>query len=164
MGVLFIFIMCAYSKVSFANVVLDPQFSDYETNVSSGPFAKKVYFDIEQQSFSKKWKERIQLELNKPVNFDGHYRIYTFSGGYESECPNEAWVCGWVIDKFTGKVVSKLPKDIDGSSIYASVGDNGTPVGYPFEIDFYKDSTMIIVTGQAISLIQALIVVLYVNQ
>lgn len=31
------------------------------------------------------------------------------------------------------------------------MSDNGTPVGLPFEIDTYKNSSMIAITGQSIS-------------
>lgn len=146
----FMVFVFVYSVLTFANDPSNPQFSDYQTAVSSGPFAKKAHFNGEQQTYSQDWKQSIQHELNKPVNFAGHYRLYTAAGGRGSECANEAWICGWVIDKFTGKIVSKLPKDTDGSSVYASTGDNGTPVGYPFESDAYKDSTMVVITGQAI--------------
>lgn len=150
MKYVFMVFISAYSILTFANDPSNPQFSDYQIAVSLGPFARKVHFDSEQKTYSKDWKKSILDELNRPVNFAGHYRLYTATGGRGSECANAAWVCGWVIDKLTGKIVSKLPKDTDGSSIYASVGDNGTPVGYPFEIYLYKDSTMVVITGQAI--------------
>lgn len=140
----------AYSITSNAEDVTDPQFSDYQTKVSTGPFAKKIILSNQQKEFSPNWKKAVQSELNKPVNFAGHYRLYTNFGGQGKECFRDSWVCGWVIDKFSGEIVSNLPKDDDGSDIYAGTGDNGTPVGIPFEIDAYKDSSMVVITGQAI--------------
>ena len=142
-------LVATYTIFSAASDSSDPQFLDYQTAVSSGPFSKKVQLNSEQRTYSLNWKESIQSELNKQVNFSGHYRLFTAVGGKGKECSNEAWVCGWVIDKITGRIVSS---DNDGSNVYASVGDNGTPVGYPFEVDAYKDSSMIVITGQAIPL------------
>jgi len=136
--------------ISNAEDISDPQFSDYQTMVGKGPFAKKIIIGSREKSFSSNWQKKVQEELKKPVNFAGHYRLYTTFGGQGIECSKEGWLCGWVIDKNSGKIVSQLPKDERGSNIYASIGDNGTPVGHPFEIDAYKDSTMVIVTGQVI--------------
>jgi len=146
----FMGVICTYSVLALANKTSNPQFSGFQINVSTGSFAANMHFEREQQLYSQTWKQSIQHELNKPVNFAGHYRIYTTVGGHGNECQNEAWVCGWIIDKFTGEIVSRLPKDTNGSSVYANVGNNGTPVGYPFKIDAYKDSTMVVITGQSI--------------
>ncbi|MGV3345339.1 hypothetical protein ACGVWS_06185 [Enterobacteriaceae bacterium LUAb1] len=143
-------LIATYTIFSAASDSSDPQFSDYQTVVSSGPFSNKIHLNSKQQTYSLNWKQSIQSELSKQVNFSGHYRLFTTVGGKGKECSNEAWVCGWVIDKITGEVVSALPGDNDGSHGYASVGDNGTPVGYPFEVDAYKDSSMMVITDQAI--------------
>jgi len=90
-----------------------------------------------------------QEELNKPVNFAGNYRLYTAFGGHGKECCRDNWVCGWVIDKLTGKIESELPYD-DGRNVYADIGDNGTPIGIAFEINAYKNSTLAVITGQTI--------------
>ena len=150
-----IVLIALISMMSFtlnANNDINPQFSDYQTSVYSGPFATNITLSKEQEVFSERWKKSIRKELNKPVNFAGRYRVYFMTGGYGKECLNESWICGWVIDKVTGQIVSGLPQDDDGSNTYASIGDNGTPVGLPFEIDAYKDSAMMLITGQAIPL------------
>lgn len=135
---------------SFSQKNSNPQFSDYQVDVSQGPFERKPKFNYEQEGYSMRWKKTMQDQLSKPVNFAGHFRIYTEFGGYGKECLRDNWVCGWVIDKHTGKVVASLPTDDSGSNIYADVSDNGTPVGLPFEVDAYNNSSMIAVTGQAI--------------
>lgn len=81
----------------------------------------------------------MDIQLDKSINFSGHYILYTSFGGHGKECERDNWVCGWVIDKLTGKVESELPKD-----------DNDTPVGLPFEVNAYKDSSMLLITGQSI--------------
>lgn len=130
--------------------VSNPQFSDYQVSVSNGPFEKNIHFNKEQESYSSYWKSAMQEQLNNPVNFAGHFRIYTAFGGHGKECVRDNWVCGWVIDKQTGKIVATLPADDNGSNNYADIADNGTPVGLPFEIDTYKNSSMIAITGQSI--------------
>ncbi len=94
----------------------------------------------------------MQKQLSEPVNFAGHFRIHTEFCGSGVECLRKNWVCGWVIDKRTGEIVATLPPDNNGSMIYADIGDNNTPMGLPFEIDAYKDSSMIAITGQSIPL------------
>lgn len=148
----FIIIFTTHAIVSLANDQSNPQFSDFQSTVSLGPFANEIHLTSKQETYSASWKNSVRSELVEPANLAGHYRIFTLPGGKGIECLNEAWVCGWVIDKITGRIVSELPKDNNGSDIYASIGDNGTPVGYPFELDTYNDSSMIIITGQAIPL------------
>lgn len=133
-----------------ANGMVNPQFSDFIVEVSNGPFAKKIVLSKTQEGYSNFWKLEIDNQLKKPINFSGHYILYTSYGGHGAECKSEGWVCGWLIDKLTGKIVSELPKDDNGSSVYASLSDNGTPIGLPFEVDSYKDSSMIAIIGQSI--------------
>lgn len=149
-ALLILFFSATYSFIVNSEVSFDPQFSNFEVKVKSGPYAKNILLNSEQENFSSKCKRAMQEQLYKPVNFSGHYRLYIAFGGQGIECMKDNWVCGWVIDKLTGKVVSGLPKDDNGSNVYADVGDNGTPVGLIFEIDAYKDSTMLIITGQSI--------------
>ncbi len=132
--------------------VFNPQFSDYQVEVSKGPFEKKVIINKEQEGYSAQWKRNMIKQLNAPVNFAGHFRIYTEVGGHGKECLRDNWVCGWVIDKLTGKIAASLPVDGNGSNRYAEVADNGTPIGLPFEMDAYKNSSMIAITGQSIPL------------
>jgi hypothetical protein len=149
-ALLILFLSATYSVIVNSKVSFDPQFYNFEVKVKNGPYAKNILLNSEQEKFSTKWKRAMQEQLDKPVNFSGHYRLHTAFGGQGMECMKDNWVCGWVIDKLTGKVVSELPKDDNGSNIYVDVGDNGTPMGLPFEIDAYKDSTMLVITGQAI--------------
>ncbi len=132
--------------------VSNPQFSDYQVEVSKGPFRKKIFINKEQEGYSAHWKRNMQKQLNSPINYAGHFRIYTQFGGHGKECLRDYWVCGWVIDKLTGKIVATLPVDDNGSNHYAGVADNGTPVGLPFEMDAYRNSSMIAITGQSIPL------------
>ncbi|EHI7918817.1 hypothetical protein J9M50_004815, partial [Salmonella enterica] len=89
----------------------NPQFSDYPVAVSTGPFAKNIALSAEQQSYTNKWKQTMQRELAKPVNFAGHYRLYlSWNGELPKECGDNRWVCGWVIDKTSGEIVSELPE------------------------------------------------------
>ncbi|EOV0836714.1 hypothetical protein ACOHOT_004154, partial [Cronobacter sakazakii] len=112
--------------------ILNPQFSDYLVSVSNGPFESKIHFNQVQETYSEYWKSIMQEQLNKPVNFAGHFRIYTTLGGHGRECAHSNWVCGWVIDKKTGEVVATLPADINGNNSYYEISDNGTSVGLPF--------------------------------
>ncbi|EFA5471261.1 TPA: hypothetical protein SHY07_005221 [Escherichia coli] len=147
-----LFVSCMLlSFVAYSQDSSNPQFSDYLVPVSNGPFEKNIHFNKEQENYSQHWKNAVQEELKKPVNFAGHFRIYTAFGGHGKECLRDNWVCGWVIDKLSGEVVATLPSDNNGSYNYADVSDNGTPVGLPFEIDTYKNSSMIAITGQSIS-------------
>ncbi|WP_421356280.1 hypothetical protein [Pseudocitrobacter faecalis] len=148
----FIFIIIFTSFYTSPREILNPQFSDYQVEISKGPFKKNIIFSNTQNKYSMYWKENIQKQLNYPVNFAGHFRIYTAFGGHGIECLRDNWVCGWVIDKHTGKIVASLPQDNNGSNRYADITDNGTPVGLPFEIVTYKDSSMIVITGQVIPL------------
>ena len=94
--------------------------------------------------------KNMDIQIDQSINFSGHYILYTSFGGHGKECERDNWVCGWVIDKLTGKVESELPKDDNGSNIYADIGDNDTPIGLPFEVNAYKDSSMLLITGQSI--------------
>ncbi|MTH48293.1 hypothetical protein [Intestinirhabdus alba] len=138
------------SSKSSANNIPNPQFSDYQVPVSQGPFEEKLHLTKLQGKYSLYWKNKTQEQLTRSVNFAGHYRIYTIFGGHGEECKNDNWVCGWVLDKQTGKVVATLPADDNGSSIYADIADNGTPTGLPFQMDAFKNSSMIAITGQSI--------------
>ena len=144
-----ILLIFTYPFIANSNSATNPQFSDFQIEVSTGPFATTILLSNQQEKFSTQWKNTMQEELNKPVNFAGHYRLYTAFGGHGKECSRDNWVCGWVIDKLTGKIESELPYD-GGSNVYADIGDNGTPVGIAFEINAYKNSTLAVITGQAI--------------
>ena len=92
----------------------------------------------------------MQQELVKPVNFAGHYRLYLSKNGeLPKECGDDRWVCGWIIDKTTGQVMSELP-EFNGNHAYYSYHDNGTPVSEDFAPDFYPDSTMLWMNGDTV--------------
>ncbi|WP_158698732.1 hypothetical protein [Cronobacter dublinensis] len=125
----------------------NPQFSDYSVAISSGPFTDNIVLASNQQRFTDKWKHIMQRELLKKVNFAGHYRFYlSWNGELPQECGDERWVCGWVIDKTTGKIVSELP-EFNGNHAYLSYHANGTPVPEAFEPAFYPQSTMLWING-----------------
>lgn len=125
----------------------NPQFSDYSVAVSTGPFAKKIALSTDQQSYTDKWKQTMQREFAKPVNFAGHYRLYlSWNGELPKECGDDRWVCGWVIDKTSGEIVSELP-EFNGNTHYRPYFANGTPVPDEFMPEFYPKSSMIWING-----------------
>lgn len=127
-----------------------PEFKDYPADINKGPFATRLDLSSEQAKYSSHWKKITSSELKEPVNFGGHYRIYTDDKSSGNEClDHQGGVCGWVIDKLSGKVVSQLPA-VAGTNVYQQVADNGTPVGEDFRIDTQKSSYLMILTGQAI--------------
>ncbi|EOY5421225.1 hypothetical protein ACP6O2_001355 [Cronobacter dublinensis] len=122
-------ILFSINAIAFASEV-NPQFSDFSVAISSGPFTENTVLASKQQHFTDKWKHIMERELVKPVNFAGHSRLYlSWSGELPKECGDERWVCGWVIDKTTGKIVSELP-EFNGNHAYLSYDANGTPVPY----------------------------------
>ncbi|KFC78100.1 hypothetical protein GBAG_3482 [Buttiauxella agrestis ATCC 33320] len=132
------------------NVKARPDFKDYPVEISKGPFASQLEFSDEEKNYSSHWKEITINEFKKSENIAGHYRIYTDDKSSGKEClDHQGGVCGWVIDKLSGKIVMQLPS-INGTNVYQQVADNGTPVGEEFRIETRKNSYLIILTGQAI--------------
>lgn len=139
---------CTVPFVSYASGSDAPQFSDYPTKISAGPFVKKLDLTQEQLQSSEKWKSFMQKELAEPVNFAGHYRVYISKNGqFLNECGNDGWACGWIIDKITGRIVSTLPL-FNGNTKYHSTTDNGTPSPDAFDATYYSNSTLILIYGE----------------
>lgn len=148
----------AFNKVALGLILLgniysviadeaNPQFPDYPATVSKGPFAKNIELSTLQQGYSDKWKHVMQREQVKPVNFAGHYRLYlSWNGELPKECGDDRWVCGWIIDKTTGSIVSELPK-FNGNTYYRPYHANGTPAPEEFAPGFYPRSTMLWMNG-----------------
>ncbi|MCQ1632236.1 hypothetical protein NOE29_05520 [Escherichia coli] len=136
----------AYSHLSYAihqhNDVVD---------VSNGPFTKELVLKTPQNDFSSWWKENVEVELSKPVNFAGKYRLFVSQGGHGKECPHDYWICGWVIDKTTGEVVATLPTSPEGGNCYAEFVDNGTSDGLKFKVIAYADRTSLTIIGRAVN-------------
>lgn len=87
-----------------------PEFKDYPADINKGPFTTRLDLSSEQEKYSSYWKKITNSELKKPVNFAGHYRIYTDDKSTGNEClDHQGGVCGWVIDKLSGTVVVQLP-------------------------------------------------------
>lgn len=146
-NILFVFFVL-FSFDVFSEDGSSPNFSDYSTVISSGPFVNKAALTAVQRDFSADWRSLIEKELVKPVNFSGHYRLVITQGGVLSkECGNDGWVCGWVIDKKTGEVVSTLP-EFNGNTKYFATIDNGTPSPDSFSIEYYPNSSLVWVSGQ----------------
>lgn len=144
----FFYLSLFFSAYAISNEI--PQFSDYPVNISSGPFAKKLSLSNQQKNYSSKWKNIMQGELLKAVNFSGHYTIYiSKKGEFPEECGSNGWVCGWIIDKTNGKVVSELPS-FNGNTKYFSTIENGTPSPDLFDVEFYANSSMLWIGGQNI--------------
>lgn len=94
-----------------------PNFKDYPTRVSKGPFATELNLTNKEKNYSNHWKKITTSELKKPANLAGHYRIFTDDKSSSGEClDHKGGVCGWVIDKLSGKIVTTLPF-IDGTNI-----------------------------------------------
>ncbi|TDN54840.1 hypothetical protein EC843_101898 [Buttiauxella sp. JUb87] len=144
-------LICLFSVVIFtayAGVNNNPQFSDFPVTVSTGHFVSKMDVSVEQEHHTDKWKQYIQKELIKPVNFSGHYRIImSRNGELPQDCGNDGWVCGWIVDKLTGKIISELP-EFNGNTKYYSTIDNGTPSPDSFDVEHHSNSSMIWVSGQ----------------
>lgn len=138
--------VCATATIQAEDKML-PEFSHYPATVTSGPFSQTLVLTNEQIKYSAHWKKTMQQQLVKPVNFAGHYRFFATDAYQGDECQHG--ICGWVLDKSTGNVVSNLPES-NGSDSYGAVGDNGTPIGEPFETKTQSDSLLLILTGQAI--------------
>ena len=93
----------------------------------------------------------MQKEFTKPINFAGHYRLYiAYEEVFKRECGAEGWICGWVIDKKTGKIVAGLPW-FNGSRTYISYIDTGSPVPDNLEIEFYPNSSIIYIYGENVT-------------
>lgn len=123
--------------------------AENEVNVSEGPFAQSIYFNSEQKKYSTWWKEKINSQLGKSVNFAGHYRLFVSPGGHGIECLHDYWVCGWVIDKLTGKVVATLPSSPEGGNSYIESVDDGTPTGLKFKYTAKANSAELTIKGRA---------------
>lgn len=124
-----------------------PQFSDFLVPVSSGPFVKNLSFKSEPVH-SEEWEKMVGAEILKPVNYDSHFRLVLIKNGeLPLDCGEKGWVCGWVIDKLSGEVVSELP-EFNGNTKYFSTIDNGTPSPDLFDIGFYPNSSMLWLAGQ----------------
>lgn len=122
---------------------------DNSVRISEGPFAQAISLNSEQETYSNWWKKEINVQLSKPVNFAGHYRLYVTTGGHGSECLHDYWVCGWVLDKLTGKVVSTLPRSPEGGDSYIEAVDDGTPTGLKFKFTTQKNSAELTIQGRA---------------
>jgi len=129
-----------------------PDFERYAVSFTKKSFSTHLILTNEQEGYSEHWKKITMNELKKAANLAGNYRIYTDAGSQGSEClDHKGGVCGWVIDKVSGKVVTSLPS-VNGSNVYNQVADNGTPIGEEFKIHTQENSALMILTGQAIPL------------
>lgn len=125
-----------------------PTFDGNKVLLSQGPFAKSLSLTNEQIKNSESWKNIIHKELLKEVNFAGHYRIFISKRGeFPSECGVDGWVCGWIIDKSNGHVVSELPM-FNGNTKFYSTIDNNTPSPTLFSIEFYPMSNLLWLNGE----------------
>lgn len=143
-----------------------PQAGDYRVKVSLEPFAETLNLSGIQKGYTDEWKRIMQQQLMEQVNYAGHYRLYV---GYGDDLPNECGdghpLCGWVIDKTTGKVVSALPEfiaiendmshpsTVQSCAVYSPEDENDPPppgamADFPI---FYRDSTLLWMNGTLLS-------------
>lgn len=146
----FLFFPMFLLLIAHAEENTPPKFSSYPVNIEHSTFVEKVNFSDRQKMYSEKWKKLMRNSILKPVNFSGHYVIYISKlGELPEECGNDGWVCGWIIDKINGKVISELPA-FNGNTKYYSIIDNGTPSPDLFDAEFYATSSMLWIRGQNI--------------
>lgn len=127
-----------------------PKFKEHNVLLSHGPFTTKIHLTSEQLKKSEAWKSLMQKQLSEKANFAGHYRLYiSGKGELPKDCGVNGWVCGWIVDKETGTVVSELPS-FNGNSKYYSTIDNGTPSPDLFSAEFYPNSNLIWINGENI--------------
>lgn len=135
---------------TLANEGETPKFKEHNVILSHGPFASKIKLTGEQSGKSNDWKKLMQSQLSKEVNFAGHYRLYiSEKGELPKDCGVNGWVCGWVVDKLSGAIISELPM-FNGNTKYYSTIDNGTPSPDPFSAEFYPNSNLIWISGENI--------------
>jgi len=147
----FTFLLISFICFStFANDGKVPEFKEHNVLLSHGPFASKIIFTSEQLEKSSDWKKIMQNQLRKEVNFAGQYRIYiSKKGELPKDCGINGWICGWIVDKITGSVISELPL-FNGNTKYYSTIDNGTPSPDPFSAEYYPNSNLIWISGENI--------------
>ncbi|EKS6459252.1 hypothetical protein [Enterobacter hormaechei] len=144
---LFISVVCF---CTLANEGDAPAFKEHNVLLSHGPFKTKIHLTYEQLKKSETWKNIMQKQLTEKANFAGHYRLYISENGeLPKDCGVNGWVCGWVVDKITGAVVSELPA-FNGNTKYYSTIDNGTPSPALFSAEFYPNSNLIWISGENI--------------
>lgn len=141
--------ICFYLFFFLHSLAADAKVIENSTHISKGPFVHSATLNSEQEGFSSWWKKQITEQLNKPVNFAGHYRLFVTSGGYGSECLHDYWVCGWVIDKLTGKVIATLPRSPEGGNSYIEAVDDGTSTGLKFKYTANENSAELTIQGRA---------------
>lgn len=142
-----LFFLCATVLPCKAGDNLMPHFSNKPVSLSEGPFSRSLKLNDNEKKKSKPWKELLQKELNKEVNFAGHYRVVLIKdGAFPEECGGYEWVCGWIIDKESGEIISELPRFNNNTKYYSTL-ENGTPVSDEFDIEFYANSSMMWISG-----------------
>lgn len=146
----FLFLCMFLFLTAHADVNTPPNFSSYPVSLNQGAFVDDVNFSDQQEKYSEKWKKLMRKSILNPVNFSGHYVVYISKNGeLPEECGDDGWVCGWIIDKINGKIISELPA-FNGNTKYYSIIDNGTPSPDLFDAEFYSTSSMLWIRGQNI--------------
>jgi len=121
---------CALFFFSSGVFAATPRFSEYKVeSIYKGRNSPLVKVD----SAGVYWDDLRRMAVEKPVNFAGHYILFTGDCGGTS-------VCGEVIDAETGKVVRSLP------NAYQAY-DEETEEG--FDIEYNVNSKLIVIMGVA---------------
>ncbi len=122
-----LFSLLLLSSAAFAAT---PQFSSYKID---DIYAAKNAPLVNSETAGAQWKDLRRAAAKQPVNFAGHYILFTGDCGGAS-------VCGEVINAKTGVVVRSLP------NAYLAYNEDTEE---SFDIDYKVDSKLIIITGLA---------------
>ncbi|SDF15266.1 hypothetical protein SAMN05216591_2100 [Pseudomonas extremaustralis] len=107
-----------------------PQFSDYKVEyIYEGRNSHLAITD----SAGPRWDDLRISAAEKPVNFAGHYILFT------GDCAG-ASVCGEVIDAETGKIIRSLP------NVYQAYDEDTEEA---FDIEYKVDSRLVVIMGIA---------------
>lgn len=118
-------LFCFFSVSAFAEV---PSFSEYKVDsVYKGQNHPLIKID----TAGERWDELRKKAAISPVNFAGHYIVFT------GECAGGS-ICGEVIDAETGEVVRSLP-----NAYKADVEEADDS----FDISYQIDSRLIVIMG-----------------
>lgn len=122
-------LLFAIQLISLSSFAVEPRFEDYKVEQI---FQGKNHELVVEDDNDDNWSLYRKHVIRKPVNFAGHYIVYT--GG----CGSGA-ICGEILDAKTGKIAASFPNayEIDSTD------------GSYYEASFRLDSRLIVISGVA---------------